>query len=117
MPKGSRRRSSDKYSIFESGDHIPRPDLAAFKDVCREAAQKLGMDWEDVFKIYKTYIEYSIKMTFPEDKPRELDDEVLLTPRRIMNIRGIASAEVTPSSLWGWRQIESRIKNKRNKTK
>lgn len=113
MPKGSKRRSSERYSIFEGGEHIPRPDMAMFKQVCKEAAAELDMNWEDVYKLYRRYVEYSLRMAFPEDNPKELPDSELLTPRRIINIKGICSAEVTNKSLWSWRQIEQKIKNKR----
>lgn len=114
MP-GSKRRGSDRYSVFDSGDPIPRPDLSMFKQVCRDAAQELGMDWKEVYRLYKLYVYYSLKMAFPEDNPRDLTDDDLLNPRRIITIRGICTAEVTESSLWGFRQMQKNIENKKKK--
>ena len=113
--KGRKRRSSDRYEAFEGGEHIPVPDYAMFDKACELAAAKLGMKADLVRRIYKDYINCSIELMLPEPNPKELSDDELLNPRRRIQIPHVAAIEVTKKSLYRWRMIEQRIKNKDTK--
>lgn len=113
--KGSRRRSSDRWAAFDGGEHIPVPDFAVFRSVCDDVGKKLGIKGSEVYRLYKAYISCSVELLFPENKPGELTDEELLTPRRRIQIPHVASLEVTENSLRRWRIIQRNIRNKRNK--
>jgi len=110
--KGRKRRSSDRYEAFEGGEHIPTPDYAMFRKACDDAAKKLGLKADDVYKLYKNYLNLSIELLFPEPSPKELTDNELLEPRRRIQIPHVAVIEVTKKSLYRWRRIEQKIKNK-----
>ena len=117
MPKGSKRRSLDRYELFEGGERIPLPDYAMFRKACEEAGQELGINGGEVERVYRKFIRYSLDLLLPEKNPRSLPDEALLTPRRIMKVPGIASCEITKRSLWHWHKIEYAIRRKREETK
>lgn len=110
--KGRKRRSSDRYDAFEGGEHIPAPDYAMFRIACRMAANELDMKPSDVYRLYKDYVNCSIALMFPERSPKALSDKELLNPRRRIQLPHVATAEVTEKSLYRWRVIEQRIKNK-----
>lgn len=115
--KGQKRRSSDKYWAFEGGERIPAPDYAMFRKACEDAARELGIETDVVYRLYKDYITCSIMLMFPEPSPKALSDNELLNPRRRIQIPRVATAEVTNKSLYSWRRIEQRIKDKHNNTK
>lgn len=115
MPKGTKRRTNERYEVFDAGDKIPLPDYSVFSSVCKEAAAELGMDKDELIRLYKRYVDVSLELMFPEGNPRNLPDEALLSPRRIIRIPGIVTAEVTERSLHRWRKIEEAIRNKRER--
>ena len=114
MPKRSRKKGEREQLLGNS--HIPAPDYAMFDLVCREAAQVLGLSAKEVRDIYIEFIDCSLKSALPEPNPGSLSDEELLHPRRIIQIPGVASLEVTENSLRHWRRIQKAIEhNKQNK--
>lgn len=113
MPKGRKRRADSRYDVFDPGDKISLPDYKMFEEVCREAAQELGMNKDKLLSLYKHYVDVSLELMFPEGEPRTLPDELLLHPRRMIRIPGIVTAEVTEKSLKRWRKIEAIIKSKK----
>ena len=115
MPKGTKRRSSDRYEAFDCGERIPLPDYAMFYKACDEVGKELGISGNEIARIYKDFIAQSLYMMFPEGNPRDISDEKLLSPRRIMHIPKIASLEVTERSLWHWHKVHDAIKNARRK--
>lgn len=115
--KGRKRRSSDRYSAFEGGEHIPVPDYAMFRKACEMAAKELGLPFLTVCKLYRDYVSTSIGLMLPEDNPGALSDEELLHPRRRIQIPHVATAEITEKSLYRWRAIQQRIKDKKEQNK
>lgn len=115
MPKGTKRRSSDRYEAFDGGERIPLPDYAMFYKACDEVGKELGIPGNEIARIYKGFIAQSLCMMFPEGNPRDISDEKLLSPRRIIHIPKIASLEVTERSLWHWHKVHDAIKNARRK--
>lgn len=113
MPKGAKRRTSDRWEAFEGGEHTPAPDYAMFNLVCKDVATELGLNQKLVSTVYKQFLHYSLKEVFPESEPRSLSDEELLNPRRIMSVPGIASLEVTKKSLLHWQHINDAIQAKK----
>lgn len=107
MQKRSRKRGERRYLL--GNEHIPLPDYAMFKLVCRDAAQLLGIPANEVRRVYVEFIECSVKMALPESNPGELSDEELLVPRRRIQIPGVASLEVTEKSIRHWRRIQKAI--------
>ena len=113
MPKGRKRRT-EKYSVFEGGERIPTPDYAVFNSICSDVAYPLGLSAKDVRDLYVEFIDHSVGAALPEDRPRDLTDEQLLNPRRIIRIPKVASLEVTRKSLAHWRRVRERITAKKN---
>lgn len=114
MSKRSRKKGERELLLGNA--HIPAPDYAMFDLVCSEAAQILGLSAKEVRSIYIEFIDRSLKTALPESNPGSLSDEELLNPRRIIQIPGVASLEVTENSLRHWRRIQKAIEhNKQNK--
>ena len=114
MPKESRKKGEREQLLGNA--HIPAPDYAMFDLVCSEAAQVLGLSTKEVRSIYVEFIDCSLKSVLPEQDPGSLSDEALLNPRRLIQIPGIASLEITENSLRHWRRIQKAIElNKQNR--
>lgn len=114
MARKSRKTSEREQTLGNA--HIPAADYAMFGLVCSESAQLLGLSAKEVRDTYVNFIEYSLKKVLPEKNPGSLSDEELLYPRRIIQIPGIASLEVTENSLRHWRRIQRAIEyNKKNR--
>jgi hypothetical protein len=113
-PKRSRKRGEREQLLGNA--HIPAPDYAMFDVVCSEAAQVLGLNAKEVRDIYVKFIDCSLKSALPEQNPGSLSDNQLLYPRRIIQIPGVASLEITENSLRHWRRIQKAIEhNKQNR--
>lgn len=117
MQRRKGRSSSEARDVFEVGTHTSVPDYAMFRLVCKDVANELGISAELVSKLYRQFIHYSLKEVFPEPNPRNLPNDKLLHPRRIMTIPGIASLEVTEKSLKHWHYINDAIQAKKNNSK
>jgi hypothetical protein len=85
-----------------------------FNSICSDVAYPLGLSAKDVRDLYVEFIDHSVGAALPEDRPRDLTDEQLLNPRRIIRIPKVASLEVTRKSLAHWRRVRERITAKKN---